>query len=195
MSDLIFNDSELDILNNDDFLIKKEVITQKIIDYFNHISIELRKEDLPKKLCEYWDLSLAPKISRGEKYNSLPYIVLDYPSYFNKEDIFCFRVIFLWSKQFNCNLILRGEPLLKYESHLKGNEGKLKKYGYILEYSSSPWKHEVNNKLHNSDDLIKYSFKKKEAYLKISKSLPLEHMIGLEELSKNMLKDIITVLF
>ena len=195
MSDLIFNDSELKIINDDVFLIKKEAITQKIIEYFNHISIELRNEFSKKALCEYWDLSIAPKISRGEKYNSLPYIVLDYPSYFNKEDIFCFRIIFLWSKQFNCNLILKGLPLLKFESHIKEHEGALKKNKYILEYNSSPWEHEIGKRLHNSDNLINYSFKKKEAYLKISKSLPLEHMISLEELSKNMLKDIITVLF
>ena len=195
MNDNSFNNNELKIISDDLFLKKKELIIQKIIKSFNNISIDLKKEYLLHNVNNYWDYKLAPKISRGEKYNELPYIVLDYPSYFNKEDICSFRVIFLWANQFSCNLLLKGEPLYEFEKRIKKKHQFLINEGYILNYKKSPWTHEVENDSPYSSDFMNYSFRTKNAYLKISKSLPLKNLIELPQLSKNMLKDIITVMF
>ncbi len=195
MNDDSLKNSELKIITDDVFLKKKEIILQKIIKYFNNISIELKKEFSVNNINSYWNFNLAPKISRGEKYNELPYIVLDYPSYFKKEDICSFRIIFLWANQFSCNLVLKGKPLIEFEKKIKKKYIFFKNEGYVLNYNKSLWVHEVENLDPNSSDLMNYSFRSKNAYLKISKSLPLKNLIELQQISKNMLKDIITVMF
>ena len=195
MNDNSFNNSELKMITDDIFFKKKDIIFQKIIKCFNNISNELKKEFSEKDINKYWNFNLAPKISRGEKYNDLPYIVLDYPSYYKKEDICSFRILFLWANQFSCNMVLKGKPLIELQKVIKQKHMFFKKEGYILEYNSTPWKHEIENKAHKSNELLDYSFRSKNAYLKISKSLPLINLIELQQLSKNMLKDIITVMF
>lgn len=51
----------------------------------------------------------APKISKGENYLGLPYIVLDGPRHFHDEDIFTYRSLFWWGNFFSFTLLLQGE--------------------------------------------------------------------------------------
>ncbi len=50
----------------------------------------------------------TPKISRGENYQGLPYLVLDYPRIFEREDVFAIRTFFWWGNFFSTTLHLSG---------------------------------------------------------------------------------------
>ena len=50
-----------------------------------------------------------PKISRGENYKGLPWVMLDYPRVFGKEDVFAIRTMFWWGHAFSVTLHLKGE--------------------------------------------------------------------------------------
>lgn len=50
----------------------------------------------------------APKISRGENYNGLPYVIMDYPALFNKDNVFALRTMFWWGNFFSVTLHLSG---------------------------------------------------------------------------------------
>ena len=49
------------------------------------------------------------KISRGENYRGLPYLILDYPAYFSQKDIFAFRTMFWWGHFFQCRTTSTGD--------------------------------------------------------------------------------------
>ena len=49
-----------------------------------------------------------PKISKGENYKGLPWVMLDYPRVFGKEDVYAIRTFFLWGHAFSITLHLKG---------------------------------------------------------------------------------------
>ena len=56
----------------------------------------------------------SPKISRGENYNGLPYVMLDYPRCFGKEDVFAMRTMFWWGNFFSITWHLKGKYSKEY---------------------------------------------------------------------------------
>ncbi len=56
----------------------------------------------------------VPKISKGENYNSFPYVLMDYPAVFGKENIFAVRTMFWWGQFFSITLHLKGSYKDKY---------------------------------------------------------------------------------
>ena len=59
----------------------------------------------------------VPKISKGENYKGLPYVIMDHPATFKKENIFAVRTMFLWGHFFSITLHLSGY----YKTYLEQN--------------------------------------------------------------------------
>lgn len=55
-----------------------------------------------------------PKLSRGENYLGLPYMILDYPAVFDKENVFAIRTMFWWGHYFSITLHLKGTYRFRY---------------------------------------------------------------------------------
>ena len=114
-----FNQKELDYLRNTDFLLTKRKLIEQLqrVLVFSQDSLKEvlsnRKANLPAN-C----LQRAGKISRGENYRGLPYLVLDYPRLLAKDDIFSFRSMFWWGNFFSCTLHLQGQSLQLYRTQL-----------------------------------------------------------------------------
>lgn len=53
-------------------------------------------------------VSLVPKISRGENYLGFPYVMMDLPASFEKENVFVVRTMFWWGHCFSIMLHLSG---------------------------------------------------------------------------------------
>jgi hypothetical protein len=51
----------------------------------------------------------SPKISRGEQYRQLPYVMLDYPRFFTRDHSFAVRTMFWWGNYFSIHLVLSGK--------------------------------------------------------------------------------------
>jgi len=52
---------------------------------------------------------ISPKISKGEYYMGLPYLILDYPRTSNGADLFFIRTMFWWGNFFSSTLHLSGK--------------------------------------------------------------------------------------
>ena len=85
-------------------------------------------------------LSSLPKVSKGENYQSLPYVILDYPSVFSKKDVFALRTMFWWGHFFSVTLQISGLYLDKWGSCLCQN---LKHSGsaYFICVNENAWHH------------------------------------------------------
>ena len=55
-----------------------------------------------------------PKIAKGENYKGLPYIIMDYPATFKRENIFAVRTMFWWGNFISITLHLKGIYKEKY---------------------------------------------------------------------------------
>lgn len=114
------NEKELNYLFDTDFLLTKRKLIQQIQRLLAQGQEQLQaflqqqKPTLPAG-C----LQRAGKISRGENYRGLPYLILDYPRLLAKDDIFSFRTLFWWGNFFSCTLHLQGKSLRQYRQQLK----------------------------------------------------------------------------
>ncbi|MDH3650858.1 MAG: hypothetical protein OEQ53_14325 [Saprospiraceae bacterium] len=128
------------------------------------------------------------KISKGENYLSLPYMVLDFPSYFSKKNIFAYRTMFWWSNYFSATLHLGGNYLSEWRTNTLENMELLTEHGIYICTGQSQWEHDLE-----SDDHDKLSAKHEELirdwpFLKLSVKISLSDVDILSERVGNFWK-------
>jgi len=125
------------------------------------------------------------KISRGENYQLLPYLVLDCPTFFSKDDIFAYRTMFWWGHFFSFTLHLQGKYLEKYRPSLVKNIDLFDPETTYLSVGPTPWEYHYDpdnylpiSKI-NSSDVLNFSF------VKISRQIDLNRWaeVGSEALA------------
>src|SRR5215467_1521280 len=110
---------EMNLLNNSEWILTKNLIVRKAQRLLEEVQeniwqhVKNKSIDLPHEV-----ISISPKISKGENYNGLPWLMLDYPRYFEKEKVFAIRTMFWWGHFFSTTLHLSGEYKDKYNSVL-----------------------------------------------------------------------------
>lgn len=85
------------------------------------------------------------KISRGEKYRELPWVILDYPRYFSRDNIFAFRTMFWWGHAFSGTLHLAGGIKEQYHAALAQALPLLQAHRFQAYVHDDPWRHELDN--------------------------------------------------
>jgi len=85
----------------------------------------------------------APKISKGENYLGLPYVVLDYPRLFGREDVLAIRTMFWWGHYFSVTLHLKGRYKDLFLPVIKARLRELMDAGFHIAVSTDEWRHEV----------------------------------------------------
>lgn len=137
-----FNSKELEYLSDKDFLLSKHTITTKIAVLLQEVESRISKQigslknDFPEGV-----LHKSGKISKGENYRLLPYLILDYPRLFNTQAVFAFRSMFWWGNFFSCTLHLQGTFLNSYRSALEQHIDLLKSKNFFIAIGKSPWEY------------------------------------------------------
>ncbi|MBC9934030.1 hypothetical protein [Chitinophaga qingshengii] len=90
-------------------------------------------------------LQQGPKISKGEQYKSLPWVILDYPRYFSKTEVFAFRSMFWWGHYFVGTLHLAGDVKRRFEASLLTAYAPLAAAGFQVYLPDDPWEHDFEN--------------------------------------------------
>ena len=83
-----------------------------------------------------------PKISKGENYKGLPWVMLDYPRVFGKEDVYAIRTFFLWGHAFSITLHLKGIYREKFLPAILARRAELAAAGFGMGISDDEWAHE-----------------------------------------------------
>ena len=84
----------------------------------------------------------SPKISRGENYRGLPWVMLDYPRIFGREDVLAIRTMFWWGHAFSVTLHLKGKYLQRMLPVLECDWAGLAAAGFHVGISEDEWRHE-----------------------------------------------------
>ncbi|MCB0684913.1 MAG: hypothetical protein KDC53_00265 [Saprospiraceae bacterium] len=166
-----FTPKELAFIQDTDFLITKSTILQKMTEVFNNIQgglNEVRDQMLWK------DAPMTFKISRGESYRQLPYLVLDYPAFFSRNDIMCFRTMFWWGHFYSATLHLQGQFLEQFRPCIQKNLDLLENQDIYISAGQTPWEYhyEVDNYLSYDRTLLKKQLTRH--FIKISQKYTLE---------------------
>lgn len=131
-------------------------------------------------------LNVAPKVSRGENYKGLPWLVLDFPRYFRESDMLAIRTMFWWGEQVSITLLAAGEPLLKTGASLKSSYEQFREHDYAYCIHAGPWEHhfEADNYF-QFRELTETDYESRfagAAFFKAGKKFPLDNFEALPAL-------------
>jgi len=133
---------EMELVTNAEWILTKNAIMQKAWWLLEDLQVEVaaRVEQLlatlPKEV-----LKTTAKISKGENYKGLPYLVLDFPRCFDKDDIFAVRCMFWWGNFFSITLHLAGKYQKQYSGRLIRSYHLLVQNGFFISVGDEQWEH------------------------------------------------------
>jgi hypothetical protein len=143
-----FSADEMRLVSDPAWILTKNSIIRKVVEVFGELSGEWRgmlpRERMgllvgtPEAKGSWGD----PKISRGEQYKGLPWVMLDYPRVFGKEDVLAVRTMFWWGHYFSVTLHLKGSYLRSYLPVIMSNRGLLEAAGFWPGTSEDEWEHD-----------------------------------------------------
>ena len=134
--------NELQVLHERDFFIEKKIITDKIYSLLGHLLQEARLRQVfstvsfPKE-TDY----TTGKISKGENYMGFPYIILDFPRLFTKEEIVAIRTMVWWGNFISSTLIISGSLFKHAKKATLNSQTLLKQNDVWLCIHETPWEH------------------------------------------------------
>lgn len=134
--------TEMELVNNADLILTKNAILKKVNELLGGLqakqqqSVTSHAAGLPEKIS-----GSSAKISKGENYQGLPYLILDYPRFFEHENIFAVRTMFWWGNFFSVTLHLSGIYKKEAEEKLIASYEVLKEKGYYCYMNEDQWEH------------------------------------------------------
>lgn len=125
VSKIHLSSSELELMQNAEIILTKNKILEKIRELLG--AIQEKQTALVKKLSLSNEIfKVSPKISRGENYLGLPYLILDYPRQSSENNFFFIRTMFWWGNFFSCTLHLAGDTKNLLKENIKQSMDILK---------------------------------------------------------------------
>lgn len=133
---------EAELVANADWILTKNHILQKVKWLLEDLQSQQQQFLLSHSpVIPSEVLAVSPKISRGENYKGLPYLVLDQPRYFGKDDHFAIRSMFWWGNFFSITLHLSGHYKKMYERKIEAAFNALKENSFFIGVSNEQWEH------------------------------------------------------
>ncbi len=184
-----FRKEEVAFISDQEVILTKNRLTEKMI---------ARLEALRSALMDEVKQNPFPgivfpsgKISKGENYAGFPYLVLDYPAVFKKEDIFALRTIFWWGNHISNVFIIKGKYLDHFRSAILEKTPSLGSKLFFL--GETPWLNEVSKEYVESSKVDKEQIKRQInefGFVKITELHPMEEINRLDTLTLHFLQSI-----
>jgi hypothetical protein len=118
-SKLLLSDEERQLLTNSQWILTKRNIMDKVSNLLGYMC-EMQQDVIDNEKA--WLLPAvvqsAPKISKGENYLQLPYMILDFPRCFEQDNILAIRTMFWWGNFFSITLHVSGKYKAMFEQRI-----------------------------------------------------------------------------
>ena len=140
---ILLSAEELKMVQDTHFLLTKHNIIEKTIQLFGDLAALLQHDiyNMGPRLPEVVHL-FSPKVFKGEYYNKLPYVMLDYPRIFGKNDMLAMRTMFWWGNFFSVTLQLKGSYQQLFAPTLLAYKKMLAMQGFHVSISDDEWRHD-----------------------------------------------------
>jgi hypothetical protein len=170
------SDGQLAMAVDKNIILTKRAVMETAATLFNSLIASIN-ENFGSTILNVDNLSSSlPKITKGENYNGFPYVILDYPSTFTKENIFAIRTMFCWGNFISITLHLSG----KYKKHFEENIFiRIKQEGdFFICVAENQWQHhfeETNYKNVSKITQTEMSTLQQKDFLKVALKYKLHH--------------------
>ena len=142
LSKLQLSAEESAMVKDSHWLLTKNSIIQKAYMLFGEIAAVLQERLQNSSVMPAVLHHSPPKIARGENYHGLPYVMLDYPRLFDKEETFAFRTMFWWGNFISVTWHLKGSHALTNRRNIINNFDLLAASGFQVCISEDEWRHD-----------------------------------------------------
>ena len=177
---IALSNKELELVCNTDWILTKHHIIKKVVEVLGELLVPMQhltginKFYLPTEIFDR-----EPKISKGENYQLLPYVILDYPRYFGLKNTIAIRTMFWWGNFFSVSLQVAGDQKDKITITLLDNFTQLQQNNYWVCVNESPWQYcFAENNFVMLSTISKETFAmllNNKPFIKISKKISLQH--------------------
>lgn len=176
---------EMELVTQSNWILTKNQILKKGQQLLGNVQIRLQQllpehSWLPEEI-----INSSPKISRGENYNGLPWLILDYPRYFNKEDVFAIRNFFWWGNFFSSTIHLAGTYKIRHENKIIDAFKLFKENDFYFCINEDQWEHQFEKENYEPVSAFNLSsFEKmirEKSFIKLAKKVPLEEWNDVEK--------------
>ena len=124
---------ELRLVSDPEWILTKNSIIRKVVEMFGGLSGVWR---------DLYPHESDPRVFKGEQYKGLPWVMLDFPRVFGKEDVLAVRTMFWWGNSFIVTLHLKGKYLRSYLSVINAHREELEAAGFRPGTAEDEWEHE-----------------------------------------------------
>jgi hypothetical protein len=136
---------EMALVRDPGWILTKNSIISKVVGLFAGLSEEWRGAGAafgkPSAAEGMLVPASEPKISKGENYKGLPYVMLDYPRVFGREDVFAIRTMFWWGHAFSVTLHLKGKYKNMFLPVIRERAAELSAAGFEVGIAGDEWEH------------------------------------------------------
>lgn len=129
--------AEIELLTNGEIILTKNSIQQKMVALLSQTAQTLQQYNTLYPEAH----STPPKISKGENYSGLPYVVLDYPRITSGNNLLFVRSFFWWGNFYSSTLQLAGDYKTKHLSGIAESWQVLADKKYFVGIHPNPWQH------------------------------------------------------
>ncbi|MEN9598945.1 MAG: hypothetical protein RL596_1256 [Bacteroidota bacterium] len=177
---------EQELVNNADWILTKNLIINKVYELFGQVSINYVNTYQQFSEFEVAPMfAIPPKISKGEQYLQLPYVMLDFPRTFTDTDYFAIRSFFWWGNHCSIHLLLKGSYLQTYGPSIDRFMALSGKYtletkDWYIGVGADPWQHHFETDNYLLLDNWKGKSVTNLPFLKLAKKIPLEQWDDIE---------------
>ena len=187
---------EQELIENKEWILTKHAVINKVCLLFSEMHEVYKQIATGNNMTSLFNNITNGKISKGENYIQLPYVILDYPALFSKEKVFAIRTLFWWGNFFSVSLHLSGKDF-QLNKDFAGLKDFLKEKDFFICVNENEWQHhfEPSNYLpvKEVDDIYFRKILKKN-FLKISKKIELSKWNEAPEFLEKVFSEIITFL-
>jgi len=143
-------------------------------------------------------LSIPAKISKGENYQGLPYLILDYPRFFDQKDVFAIRTMFWWGNFFSITLHISGKYKTIFSDKIIQGVDLLKEKEFYICVHEEQWEHhfESNNyiPINNFSNEVFENKIRKDPFVKLANTIDISKWDNVQENLYQNFKMLIKVL-
>ena len=196
---LQFSSQEMHLVTNAEWILTKNEILNKVSLVMGQLnSVQKSIIDRLPKDFPFEIINTTPKISRGENYKGLPYLVLDYPRLFTKDNIFAIRSLFWWGKTLSTTLHLSGRWQQFFREKISDHYEIIKQNNFVVSVSDDEWVHDASGDDYKSiESISKESFNSltvSRSFLKLAIFSPVTEINNGAEIWKAQFEQIIKLL-
>jgi hypothetical protein len=170
---------EMELVINADWILTKNTVIKKVNLLLGELHVA--QQDILKDLKNSFPPALlapAAKISKGENYKGLPYLVLDHPRYFDRENIFAIRSLFWWGNFFSITLHVSGHPKQLFEPGITKAYSSFSDNDFFICSGDNEWEHHFESDNYTPvKDLSPVQFEylvRQKSFLKLAQKFPLQ---------------------